>query len=525
MALSRLPPLDAFTGKAEDWDSFSRRFKAYCIQQDLKYQALFKLAETTTEMFTDETFADHDDEKKLSLQLHWMLVQLCKGPSEVLLTSLDTEHGLEEWRILHAHYKRPNLNTAVGRLARILDSTFKNMDEDLLKFEAEINKYEKETSSVLPSAIKVAVLMNKTSGSLQQRIRLNANNNTAFNEIKDIILNYTQAQQPFSLGPSSLSTTPMEVDAFGVNAFNWKGKGKDKGKGKGKDRGKGKGKGKGKDGKGPSPSSSWQGGGKPSGADDHSWETPSDGSTSEQWCESCGKRGHTWERCWTYPPSRSSWEGSYGAHAFDVSSSEEKDDKFNKMADRMEKIEKMISSWVPSSSSSERRTNVVHSQPPSAQPARKDVCRGTFGVCAFTTKPPENDKNKEKSFKEEFLDFQTELFMDLDEKFEKMAENLKDHTEDLLDRREQEMFTKMDHESFKSFVGFKFDIIKTSVDALIGSAHQPEKHFIGDETFKEEDIEDEFKDALEVLDSTPSTSSPMTSTTPSPRCVGEILIA
>ena len=242
MATARLPPLETFTGKAEDWDSFSRCFKAYCIQQDLKYQALFKAAEKNTEVFTDETFTDHEDERKLSLQLHWMLVQLCKGPSEVLLTSLDTEHGLEEWRILHAHYKRPNLNTAVGRLARILEFTFKNMDEDLLNFEAEINKYEKETSSVLPSAIKVAVLMNRTSGSLQQHIRLNANNNTAFNEIKETILNYTKAQQPFSLGPSSLSTTPMEVDAFGVNAFNKKGKGKEflKGKGQGKDKGKGK---------------------------------------------------------------------------------------------------------------------------------------------------------------------------------------------------------------------------------------------------------------------------------------------
>ena len=96
MAIARLPPLETFSGKVEDWDSFSRCFKAYCIQQDLKYQSLFKAAETATEVFTDETFTYHEGEKQLSLQLHWMLVQLCKGLSEVLLTSLDTEHGLEE---------------------------------------------------------------------------------------------------------------------------------------------------------------------------------------------------------------------------------------------------------------------------------------------------------------------------------------------------------------------------------------------------------------------------------------------
>ena len=103
-----------------------------------------------------------------------------------------------------------------------------------------------------------------------------------------------------------------------------------------------------------------------------------------------------------------------------------------------------------------------------------------------------------------------------------MAEILKEDTKNALEDLTAETFKKMDHEPFKTCVGLKFDSIKTSVDTLIRSAHRPEQHFIGEvlsskETFKEEEIEDDFKDALEVLDATPSTLSPMTSTTPSPR--------
>ena len=173
-------------------------------------------------------------------------------------------------------------------------------------------------------------------------------------------------------------------------------------------------------------------------------------------------------------------------------------------------------------------------QSPSVQPGRKGAHRGSLGICTFTTEPPENLKNQEKSFKEEFLDFQTELFIDLNEKFRDMEENLKQHTENLLNRREEEIFTKMDHESFKEFLGLKFDCIKKSVDAFIKGAHKPPEHyFIDDKTFKEEkeDLDEEslkqsmldcyidemFNKDMSRCSLSPSTSSPMTSTTPSPR--------
>ena len=456
MATFRLPVLKEFGGKVEEWDSWSRKLKACLTSMNPLYAKLFRVAETAAEIINDDSFTEgHEEEEKLSRELHGILVQLCGGPSEVLLQQIDTDHGCEDWRKLHEYYKRPSLSTSLGRLVKILDYPFKKMEEDLMKWEGEVAAFERETGSPLPSMVKIAVLIKQSSGPLQQHLQLNANHTTSYNQVRETVLNYTNAQANAFKFESSRRDDPMQVDLFGVNAFKGKGKDKGKGKGKGKDKGKGKGKGKGKDGKGPSPNPSWQE------EDDQSWGTPSEGGpgSAERWCESCGKHGHTWEKCRSYPPSWSSWGGSYNVNTFDETwPSSEHDSRMDKMEKQLEKLTEMMSAQTshPSSSGNRVSMNTVHAQMPQPtrpSPTERQTAAGrtvsgkpVVLINAFDVVPNlkqnakekkneehRNYENEEKSFKEEFLDFQTELFMDLDEKFEKLAANLKEHVGDLHD--------------------------------------------------------------------------------------------
>ena len=231
----RLPALETFNGKSEDYESFSRRLKAYFISINQKYKNFFRYAESAADEIEDDVFMD-DDELKMSRELHYVLVQLCRGTSETLLLQGDSENGLENWRVLHGYYKRPSLNTSMGRLSQILDYDFKNLDEDFMHWEAEIHKFETETSSLLPSMVKTAVLMNKIEGPLQQHLQLNASHSTDFRQVREMVLNFSKAKTSFKNNPinsstSSSTSSPMEVDA--INKGKGKGKGKDK-QGKGK---------------------------------------------------------------------------------------------------------------------------------------------------------------------------------------------------------------------------------------------------------------------------------------------------
>ena len=117
MTSSRLPPLSQFSGKEEYFDSSNRKLNAYFIEIDETSEELFNVAETHSEVVTDSSFVFdgvlQEDKLKLSRKLYYTLVQQCNGTSEVLLSQLDTKHGVEAWRHLHQYYKRPSMNTSM----------------------------------------------------------------------------------------------------------------------------------------------------------------------------------------------------------------------------------------------------------------------------------------------------------------------------------------------------------------------------------------------------------------------------
>ena len=88
----------------------------------------------------------------------------------------------------------------MGRLAAILEFNFNedNFENDFVKWESEIQKFEKETTSALADAVKIAILMNKTKGDIQRHVRLNASQLTKITDVRETILSYFKSMKSFT---------------------------------------------------------------------------------------------------------------------------------------------------------------------------------------------------------------------------------------------------------------------------------------------------------------------------------------
>ena len=134
-------------------------------------------------------------------------------------------------------------------LSRLLDFKLRDatFEADLTEFISLKNKHEKATGKPLNDDLLVTLMVNKTSGSLQQHLRLNVDALTTFSDVLSITKQYYQSRHLANWRSSSDPNGPAPMD---IGAAYWKGKGKSwnskgkernwKGKGKGKFKGKGK---------------------------------------------------------------------------------------------------------------------------------------------------------------------------------------------------------------------------------------------------------------------------------------------
>ena len=77
----------------------------------------------------------------------------------------------------------------------------------------EIQQYESDNSTSLPDQVKVAVLMNRTRGPLQQHLHLNAGASPTYAEIRTTITEYQRAHTTFSRlqqNPSSAVSSKLQ---------------------------------------------------------------------------------------------------------------------------------------------------------------------------------------------------------------------------------------------------------------------------------------------------------------------------
>ena len=128
----------------------------------------------------------------------------------------------------------------IGYLTKLLKPQLdeQKFEESFTTWEFQLSRYEQDNNTLLPDAIKIAVLLNETKGPLQQHVQLQAGNITTYAQIRSMVIEYYRATASFtrlqsitSGSNSNQGPAPMDIGATWYNKGKGK-KGKHKGKGK-----------------------------------------------------------------------------------------------------------------------------------------------------------------------------------------------------------------------------------------------------------------------------------------------------
>ena len=240
----------------EEW---KYKFNAYMGLIDNEYTRLLQAASNANAELTDamlraaaDSIEQGEKHVQLSADLKYILINTTTGSAATVCRQFQTSIGFEMYRQLCLRFSIPLGTRSIGYLTRLLKPKFdsNNMEESHAAWEFELSRFERDNGQQLPDSVKIAVLLNETTGALQQHLQLLSGQNPTYAQVKATILEYYRSNTAFTKmqyqqQTSSVGThyaggqAPMDIDAF----FN-KGKGKYN-KGKGKRKGKGKSKGKG----------------------------------------------------------------------------------------------------------------------------------------------------------------------------------------------------------------------------------------------------------------------------------------
>ena len=121
-------------------------------------------------------------------------------------------------------------------LAQVLDWKFnaRSFEQDFNAWETVKVRYETLTGTSLPDGVLIATLLNKTSGPLQQHLRLNSTSIRTYPQMREVIVSYFRSRLMLHgtashTSASSQGPARMDVGALKGKGGNFKGK---KGKGK-----------------------------------------------------------------------------------------------------------------------------------------------------------------------------------------------------------------------------------------------------------------------------------------------------
>ena len=127
----------------------------------------------------------------------------------------------------------PSAQREHSLLAQVLDWNFntQTLEQDFNAWETVKVRYETLTGTSLPDGALIATLLNKTSGSLQQHLRLNSTSIRMFAQMREVIISYFKSRLMLQ-NTASTSQGPAPID---IGALKGKGyfKGGKKGKSKG----------------------------------------------------------------------------------------------------------------------------------------------------------------------------------------------------------------------------------------------------------------------------------------------------
>ena len=248
-------------GAFEEW---KYKFTAYMGLIDNMFTRLLQASEIATTELTDaqlrgaaNTIEDGEKHVQLAADLRYLLINITTNSAATVCRQFQHSNGFEIYRQLCRRFAIPLGTRSIGYLTNLLKPTFdtNNFEESFATWEFELSRFERDNGQQLPDAVKIAVLLNETTGPLQQHLQLLSGSNPSYRQVKDTIIEYYRSNTAFTklTQSSSVSTNfgggqaPMDIGAFNKGKGK-KGKGKHKGKNKGKGYGYNVYKGKGKQG-------------------------------------------------------------------------------------------------------------------------------------------------------------------------------------------------------------------------------------------------------------------------------------
>ena len=184
--------------------------------------------------------------QQLVSDLKYILISTTTGSAATVCRQHQHEMGLEIFRQLCQRFSIPLGTRGIGCLTKLLKPKFdnNNFEESFATWEFELARFERDNGSTLPDTVKIAVLLNETTGPLQQHLQLLAGTITTYAQIRTTIMEYYRATTAFTKlalqpGSSSVATNygggqaPMDIGAINKGKGKYKGKyNKRKGRGK-----------------------------------------------------------------------------------------------------------------------------------------------------------------------------------------------------------------------------------------------------------------------------------------------------
>ena len=210
-------------------------------------------SERATTRITDtdlETAAQTQEEaaqwKQLAQEMKYILTSITTGGAATVCRQHQHETGYEIYRQLTQRHSIPVGTRSIGYLTKLLKPTLDphNFEETFSTWEFELSQFEQDNGTTLPDQVKVAILLNETTGPLQQHLQLLAGTSQTYNATRETIMEYYRATTAFSRmqagqqAPSSSVGTsynggaaPMDIGAIKGKGHTGKGYGKGKGYG------------------------------------------------------------------------------------------------------------------------------------------------------------------------------------------------------------------------------------------------------------------------------------------------------
>eukprot|EP00439_Symbiodinium_sp_Y106_P044512 s4651_g5.t1 len=250
----KLFPPPTYHGELDKWDDWSWQLKRYVgLYKPLAKMLMDEIEANAQKVVTDglceaydvqQTSSQNNQLSLFSKLLAYMLAQITDGAARAIVRNEDTENGFEIWRRLFNQFSLPTRAHATNLLNEIIAFRLRtdHLESDLNDFIILKTRHEKTTGTPLDNDLLITVIMQKTTGPLQQHLKLNVRNITTFTEALEIVHSYIKSRH---LVVPSRNDGPVDMDIGALKGR--KGYGKEKGKGKG---GMYKGKGKGFKGKG-----------------------------------------------------------------------------------------------------------------------------------------------------------------------------------------------------------------------------------------------------------------------------------